>query len=211
MRELGIEGVSRRGKNKYRTTTPAKEAPAAPDLVGRRFTAVAPDRLWIADIKYVQTRESYLFLAAVIDVCTRRYVGHSMRDDLKTELVLDALDMAISKRRAAPGLVHHSDRGSQYTSLALGKTLQHAGALPSMGRRGDAYDNALAESFFATLETKLLERHTFHTRAHARIAIFHYLEGFYNTRRHHSALGNLSPRRIEKTMNNNQPRTAIAA
>ena len=210
MGELGIEGISRRAKKRYRTTTPAKEAPAAPDLVGRRFTAVAPDRLWVAEIKYVQTREGYLFLGAVIDACSRRCVGWSMRDDLKTELVLDALGMAISKRRAAPGLVHHSDRGSQYTSLAFGKTRQHAGALPSMGRRGDAYDNALAEGFFATLETELLDRHTFHTRDHARITIFHYIEGFDNTRRGHSALGNLSPDRIEKTMINNQPRTAVA-
>ena len=132
MGELGIEGISRRARNRYRTTTPAKEAPAAPDLVGRRFTAVAPDRLWVAEIKYVQTREGHLFLAAVIDACTRRCVGRSMRDDLKTELVLGALGMAISKRRAAPGLVHHSDRGSPYTSLAFGKTLQHAGALPGM-------------------------------------------------------------------------------
>ena len=106
---------------------------------------MAPDRLWVAEIKYVQTREGYLFLAAVIDAARGRCVGRSMRDDLKTELVLGALGMAISKRRAAPGLVHHSDRGSPYTSLAFGKTLQHAGALPGMGRRGDAYDNALAE------------------------------------------------------------------
>ena len=160
MRRLGIEGVSRRGKRRYKTTIPAKEAPSAPDLVRRSFQASGPNRLWVADITYVATWEGYLFLACVIDAWSRRIVGWSMRDDLKAELVVDALGMALTRRRPQPGLVHHSDRGSQYTSLAFGKTMQDAEILPSMGRRGDAFDNAVAESFFATLETELLDRRT---------------------------------------------------
>ena len=154
MRQLGIEGVSRRGKRRYKTTVPAREAPAAPDLVGRAFRAPGPNRLWVADITYVSTWEGFLFLACVIDTWSRRVVGWSMRDDLRSELVVDALGMALTQRKPEPGLVHHSDRGSQYTSLAFGKTMQDAGVMPSMGRRGDAFDNAVAESFFATLETE---------------------------------------------------------
>jgi putative transposase len=135
MRQLGLAGVSRRGKRRYRTTIPAKEAPAAPDLVRRSFQATGPNRLWVADITYVSTWEGYLFLACVIDAWSRRIVGWSMRDDLKAELVVDALGMALTRRRPQPGLVHHSDRGSQYTSLAFGKTMQDAEVLPSMGRR----------------------------------------------------------------------------
>lgn len=209
MKQLGIEGASRRGR-KRRTTIPAEEARAAPDLVGRQFQAQRPDRLWVADIKYLQTRQGYLFLACVLDAYSRKIVGWAMRDDLKTELALDAIGMALTRRRPQPGLVHHSDRGCQYTSLAFGKTLQQAGVLPSMGRRGDAYDNALCESFFATLETELLERHSFTSRDHARIAVFKYIEGFYNPRRRHSSLGNVSPETYEERMKSNQPRTAVA-
>jgi putative transposase len=154
MRELGIAGVSRRGKKRFGTTIPAKEASVAPDLVRRDFRPAGPDRLWVADIKYVATWQGYLFLACVLDAWSRKVVGWSMRDDLKAELVVDALGMAISRRQPKPRLVHHSDRGSQCTSLAFGRTMQEAGILPSMGRRGDAFDNALAESFFATLETE---------------------------------------------------------
>src|SRR5216683_5194858 len=172
MRELQIAGVSRRGKKRYRTTIPAKEAPSAPDLVRREFRPAGPDRLWVADIKYIQTWQGYLFLACVLDAWSRKVVGWSMRDDLRSELVVDALGMAVTRRKPRPGLVHHSDRGSQYTSLAFGKTMQQAGILPSMGRRGDAFDNAVAESFFATLETELLDRHTFRSRDQARLAVF---------------------------------------
>jgi putative transposase len=139
MRRLGIEGVSRRGKRPL-TTTRAEQAPAASDLVRRRFQAAGPDRLWVADITYVPTWEGFLFLASVLDCWSRRCVGWSMRNDLKAELVIDALGMAVTRRRPRPGVIHHSDRGSQYTSLALGKTLTDAGVLPSMGRRGDAFD-----------------------------------------------------------------------
>lgn len=210
MCELGIQGVSRRERRRYRTTIPAADAAAVPDLVKRQFRASGPDRLWVADIKYLQTREGYLFLACVLDVFSRRVVGWSMRDDLKTELVLDALGMALARRAPRAGLVHHSDRGSQYTSLAFGKTLRDAEILSSMGRRGDALDNALCESFFATLETELLDRVSFTSREQARIAVFRYIDGFYNPRRRHSALGNVSPERYEERMKRDRLGTAVA-
>lgn len=212
MRRLGIEGVSRRGKRPV-TTTPKQPAPAVDDLVRRQFRAPAPNRLWVADITYVPTREGFLFLAAVIDAFSRRCVGWSMRSDLKADLVLDALGMAITQRRPASGLIHHSDRGSQYTSLAFGKTLSDAGVLQSVGRRGDAFDNAVAESFFATLETELFARTTFTTRDHARLQVFDFIEGFYNPRRRHSALGFLSPVRYEESSleNNDNSDEAAAA
>jgi putative transposase len=197
MRRLGIEGVSRRGK-RPQTTMPAAQAPSAGDLVRRQFRAPEPNRLWVADITYVPTREGYLFLAAVVDAFSRRCVGWSMRADLKAELVLDALGMALTQRRPTPGLIHHSDRGSQYTSLAFGKTLSDAGVLQSVGRRGDAFDNAVAESFFATLETELFDRTTLTSRDQARLQVFDFIEGFYNPRRRHSALGYLSPERFEE-------------
>jgi putative transposase len=200
MRELQIAGVSRRGKKRFKTTIPAKEAPSAPDLVRREFRPAGPDRLWVADIKYVPTWQGYLFLACVIDAWSRKVVGWSMRDDLRSALVVDALGMAVDRRKPKPGLVHHSDRGSQYTSLAFGKTMQHAGILPTMGRRGDAFDNAVAESFFATLETELLDRQRLRTRDQARLVIFEWIEGFYNSRRRHSTLGQRSPDRFEKIM-----------
>lgn len=210
MRRLGIEGVSRRGK-RPRTTTPAKQAPAAEDLVRRQFRAPEANRLWVADITYVPTREGFLFLAAVIDAFSRRCVGWSMRADLKADLVLDALGMAITQRRPQPGLIHHSDRGSQYTSLAFGKTLSDAGVLQSVGRRGDAFDNAVAESFFATLETELFARTTFTSRDHARVQLFDFIEGFYNPRRRHSALGYLSPLRFEEQSIEQEKETGKAA
>jgi putative transposase len=209
MRELRIVGVSRRRKGP-RTTVRAREAPAAADLVRRDFRATRPDRLWVADITYVPTWEGYVFLACVIDAWSRKVVGWSMRDDLRTELALDALGMALTRRRPRPGLVPHSDRGSQYTSLAFGKTIEAAGLLPSMGRRGDAFDNALAESFFATLETELLDRHSFRSRDEARLAVFSYIEGFYNPRRRHSTLGYRSPDRFEEEMMKPDTQTAVA-
>jgi putative transposase len=209
MRELAIMGVSRRRKG-LRTTVRSAAAPAAADLVRRDFRSSGPDRLWVADITYVPTWQGYVFLACVIDAWSRKVVGWSMRDDLHAELARDALGMALTRRRPRPGLVHHSDRGSQYTSLAFGKTIEAAGVLPSMGRRGDAFDNALAESFFATLETELLDRHSFRSRDEARIAVFTYIEGFYNTRRRHSTLAYRSPDRFEEEMIRQEPQTAVA-
>jgi len=201
MRRLGIEGVSRRGKRPL-TTKRSAQPVAASDLVRRRFQAPGPDRLWVADITYVPTWEGFLFLASVLDAWSRRCVGWSMRSDLRAELVLDALGMAVTRRRPRPGLIHHSDRGSQYTSLGFGKTLTEAGILQSIGRRGDAFDNAVAESFFATLETELLDRRTFKSRDQARLEVFDFIEGFYNPKRRHSALGYLSPAEYEQTQDN---------
>ena len=171
---------------------------AAPDLVGRNFASEEPDRLWVADITYVRSTEGFVYLAFILDACSRRIVGWSMATHLRTELVVDALRMAVARRKPAPGLVHHSDRGVQYTSLSFGKRLEDEGLVPSMGRVGSAYDNALAESFVATLKTELLYRSSWPTRLVARTAIFEYIEGFYNTRRRHSALGYLSPAEFEE-------------
>jgi putative transposase len=198
MLELGLEGVSRRGKR--RTKRSEAELPAAPDLVRRRFTASAPNELWIADITYIPTWEGWLFLAVVVDACSRRVCGWSMRDDLKADLVVDALGMATTRRRPGPGLIHHSDRGGQYRSLAFGRTLRDSGILPSMGSRGDAYDNAACESFMASIKTELVKRQTFKTRDEARLAVFSYIEAFYNPERRHSALGYRSPIEYEKML-----------
>jgi putative transposase len=191
MRELGIAGVAAKRRPQGRPS--GMEAPAAPDLVRRDFTATAPDQLWVADITYVPTWEGWLFLAVVIDAFSRRCVGWSMRDDLQAELVVDALGMAVTRRRPEAGLVHHSDRGSQYASLAFGAKLRDSGIMASMGSRGDAYDNAAAESFFSTIKKELIYRQTYKSRNAARLAIFDYIERFYNPLRRHSTPGNISP------------------
>ncbi len=152
----------------------------------------------MADITYLPTWQGFLYLAVVVDVCSRRVVGWSMAGHLRTSLILDALDMAITQRRPADGLVHHSDRGTQYTSLAFGRRCREAGIAQSMGSAGDAYDNAMAESFFASLETELIDRTSWRTRADARLAVFDYIEAFYNPRRRHSSLGQLSPAEFER-------------
>jgi len=208
MRELGIVGVSKRRSARTRRS-PGPEIAAAPDLVRRRFHASAPNELWVADITYIETWEGFLSLAAVMDVFTKRIVGWSMRDDLKAEIVVAALGMAATLRRPGPGLVHHSDRGGQYRSLALGKTLRDAGIMQSMGSVGDAYDNAMAGSFMSTIKSELVRRHTFKTRDQARLAVFSYIEGFYNLHRRHSAIGYLSPIEYE-TMLEQEGRTAVA-
>ena len=196
MREANLMGAQRR---RYRgTTRQDRQAVPAPDLVQRDFTASAPDRLWVADITYVATGEGWLYLATVLDAWSRRIVGWAMGDTLRTELVVDALNMAVWNRRPAAGVVHHSDRGAQYTSLTFSRRCRDAGLTPSMGSIGDAYDNALAEAFFASLETELLMRHRFATRKAARLALFDYIEAFYNSHRRHSALGYLSPAQFER-------------
>jgi putative transposase len=197
MRRLELEGVSRRGKRR-RTTTPDPAAPPAPDLVKRQFVAERPDQLWLADITYLPTYEGWLFLAVAMDVCSRKIVGWAMREDLKADLVVDALGMAVARRRPRPGLVHHSDRGSQYTSLAFGRTLRDPGLLASMGRRGDAYDNAPVESVISTIKNELVNRSRFKTRDQARLAVFDYIETLYNPRRLHSSLGHRSPDDYER-------------
>jgi putative transposase len=192
MRAAGLVGCHRR--RGVRTTVRAATAEdRAVDLVKRVFGAEGIDQIWVADITFVPTWQGFVYLAVVIDVWSRRVVGWSMADHLRTELVLDALDMAIRNRRPAPGVIHHSDHGSQYTSVEFGRRCRQAGIRPSLGSIGDAYDNALCESFFASLECELIDRHTFRTRAEARMAVFDYIEGFYNPRRRHSALGYRSP------------------
>ena len=196
MREANLMGAQRR---RYRgTTRQDRQAVPAPDLVRRDFTASAPNQLWVADITYVATGEGWLYLATVLDAWSRRIVGWAMGDTLRTELVVDALNMAVWNRRPAVGVVHHSDRGAQYTSLTFSRRCRDAGLTPSMGSIGDAYDNALAEAFFASLETELLMRHRFATRKAARLALFDYIEAFYNSHRRHSALGYLSPAQFER-------------
>jgi putative transposase len=208
MRQAGLAGASRRRAG--RTTVQDRTATPAPDLVGRDFTADRPDRLWVADLTYVRTWTGWLYLAVVLDTFSRRVVGWSMAEHLRTELVLDALNMALWNRRPPVGLVHHSDRGCQYTSLTFGQRCEDAGIRPSMGSRGDAYDNALAEAFFATLETEVLMRQSFPTRGDARRVLFDYIEGFYNPRRRHSALGYLSPAEWERRWWSQQLRIAVA-
>ncbi len=199
MRAAGLEGVSRR-RFRVGTTSPGGEAPAAPDLVQRDFAATRLDQLWFADITYVPTWQGWLYLAAVVDACSRYCVGWSMRDDLRADLVYDALGMAVTRRRPEGELVHHSDRGSQYRSLVFGKLLAESGILPSMGSRGDAYDNAAMESFMASIKTELIDRRRFKTKDEARTAIFSYIEAFYNPRRRHKGLGQKSPAAYEKML-----------
>ena len=195
MRAAGIEGVSRRRKTK--TTVRGEDARPAPDLVDRDFTATGPDQLWVADITYIPTWAGFLHLAVVLDVWSRRIVGWAMATHLRTELVLDALNMALWQRRPE-AVIHHSDQGSQYTSLTFGRRCDHMGVRPSMGSVGDCYDNAMAEAFFATLECELIDRRTFRTQAEARMAVFRFIEGWYNPHRRHSALGYESPVNFEK-------------
>ena len=191
MRAAGLRGCVR-GK-KRRTTRRDPRAAPAPDLLGRDFVAVRPNKIWLADITYIPTREGFLYLAFILDTHSRKVVGWSMAPHMRTELVVDALEMAVWRRGPVAGLVHHSDRGVQYTAISFGKRLEEAGIVPSMGRTGTALDNAMAESFIATLKTELVHRRHFPDREVARSAIFEYLEGFYNRRRLHSALGYKSP------------------
>lgn len=194
MRRIGLQGVSGRA---YVTTTVRNEkVRPAPDLVDREFEANEPDQLWVADITYVPTWAGFFFLAVVIDVWSRKVVGWSMATHMKTELVVAALDMAVAQRQPI-GVVHHSDQGTQYTSVAFGKRCTEAGVQPSMGTVGDAYDNAMCESFFASLEKELIDRRTFRSHAEGRMAVFRYIEGWYNPRRRHSGIDYCSPNNYE--------------
>lgn len=196
MRKVGLQGCIR-GRRK-RTTRRDVRAVPAPDLVKRNFAAAAPNELWTADITYVHTREGFLYLAFILDVYSRKVVGWAMATHLKTELVVDALEMALWRRKPDTGLIHHTDRGSQYTALSFGKRLEEAGIVPSMGRAGSALDNAICESFAASLKCELLHRQRFLSREAAKTAIFDYIEGFYNRARLHSSLGYLSPADYEQ-------------
>lgn len=197
MRALEIRGVSRR--RRVRTTIRDGEARPAPDLVDRNFVATALDQLWVADITYIPTLSRMLHLAVVLDACSRRVVGWAMALHARATLVLEALDMALEQRR--PGtVIHHSDQGCQYTSVAFGRRCRAAGVRPSMGSVGDCYDNAMAESFFATLECELLDRTRFPNPKIAGEEIFEFIEAWYNPHRRHSALGYLSPVDFEQQL-----------
>ncbi len=195
MRHAGLSGLINRKRGK--TTIRVPGVRTAPDLVERDFAPTAADRLWCSDITYVRTWEGWLYLAAVMDCYSRRIVGWAMADHLRAELVVEALEMAVARRRPGPGLVHHSDAGSQYVALVFGQRCREAGIAVSIGSVGDAYDNAVAESFFASLKKELLYRQSWPTKAGARTAIFEWIEGFYNRVRLHSTLGQLSPEQFE--------------
>jgi putative transposase len=195
MREAGLKGVM--PKAFVRTTMSEAGAAARADLVNRRFRATAADQLWVADVTYVPTWAGFLYLAIVLDVFSRKVVGWAIEDHLRTELVLAALNTAIAQRRPK-SVIHHSDHGCRYTSYGFGKRCQQMNVVPSMGTVGDAYDNAMAESFFATLEREVLNRRRFKTHAEARMAIFEWIEGWYNPHRRHSGIGHLSPNNFER-------------
>lgn len=200
MRACGLVGVTRRKSTI--TTRRDRLARPAPDLVDRNFTAEGPDRLWVADITYIPTRAGFLYLAVVLDTWSRKIVGWSMQSHLRASLVVDALAMAVRQRRPATGVIHHSDQGCQYTSLEFGQRCRQANVRPSMGSVGDCFDNAMCESFFATLECELLDRSTFHNHADAKAAIFDFIEGWYNPHRRHSSIGYHSPMKYEQLMRN---------
>lgn len=191
MRLSALEGVHRRRRGKYgrRSVSTA----TAPDRVERNFTAAAPNQLWVADITYLRSWEGFVYLAVVVNAYSRKVVGWAMTDHLRTELILDAVGMAITTRKPAAGTVHDTDRGSQYTSYEFGKALRASGLLASMGRVGSAFDNAMAESFFATLKEEMIYRRSWPTRHELEMEVFSYIKGFYNPSRRHSKLNNLSP------------------
>jgi len=195
MREMKLQGACRR---KFITTTQRDaNARPAPDLVNRHFAAAAPNQLWVADATYIPTWAGFMYLAIVLDVYSRRIVGWALENHLRTELMLSALDQAYAQRHPHE-VIHHSDQGTQYTSIAFGNRCHELGVRPSMGSVGDCFDNAMAESFFATLECELLAKRPFKTHTEARLAIFEYLEGFYNPHRLHSSLGYISPVNFER-------------
>jgi putative transposase len=197
MRKQGLEGTYRR---RFRKTTVADEsARPAPDLIERDFTATGPNQKWVADFTYIRTWQGWLYLAVVVDVYSRMVVGWSMRDDMHAELVVDAARMAVWRRHLTGRVIHHSDQGAQYVSGAFGQAVADAKLIDvSMGSVGDAYDNAMVESFVATLKTELIDRRSWPTRQEARLAIYEYIEAWYNPRRRHSAPGYRSPADYEK-------------
>ena len=195
MRTDRLSGVVKRRRGK--TTIRVPGVRVAGDLVKRDFRPPGPNQLWVSDITYLRSWEGWVYLAAVQDAFSRRIVGWSMAEHMRAELVVDALQMALARRQPDPGLVHHSDQGSQYVSLAFGQKARDAGIAVSMGSRGDCFDNAVAESFFATLKKELVRRRSWPTRRELQSAVFDYIEAFYNRERRHSTLGYLSPREFE--------------
>jgi len=197
MRAVALRGCSRR-RQRVCTTMTDPTAAAAPNLIARTFAASRPNELWVGDITYIPTGEGWLYLATLLDVYSRRIVGWAMAEHLRTELALDALTMALQGRRPLPGhLVHHTDRGCQYTARAYQAVLAAHGVRCSMSRTGDCYDNVIAESFFGTLKAELVHGQHWPTRRAARLALFEWIEVFYNRQRRHSALGYVSPAHFE--------------
>ena len=189
-----------RTKRKFKVTTDSRhDHPIAPNLLDRQFTVEAPNTVWLADLSYIWTREGWLYLAVVLDLFSRQVVGWAMDEQMPQELTLAALDMALKRRRPLPGLMHHSDRGSQYAAGAYQKRLVEHGIVCSMSRKGNCWDNAPMESFFHTLKTELVHHRDYLTRDEARRDIFEYIEVFYNRQRSHSTLGYLSPAQFEVT------------
>jgi transposase InsO family protein len=200
MKEQGVRSIVRR-RFRVRTTDSAHGHPTAPNLLDRSFERELPNQAWCADITYIPTEEGWLYLSAVIDLCSRKIVGWSMADHLRAELCEDALGMALTRRRPEAGLLHHSDRGVQYACSDYQQMLEDKGLECSMSRRGDCWDNAVMESFFKTLKTELVYHRKFATRAAASGAIFEYIEVFYNRKRRHSSLGYVSPEEYEANLN----------
>jgi putative transposase len=196
MRAAGLSGLV--PKRRGRTTIRVPGVCVGDDLVQRQFRPAAPNVLWVADITYLRTWEGWLYLCAVQDAFSRRIVGWSMADHMRSDLVVDALEMAIARRQPEAGLIHHSDQGSQFVSLAFGQAAAKAGIARSIGSRGDCWDNAVAESFFATLKKELVHRRSWPTREELHQEVFDYVEIFYNASRRHSTLGMLSPARYEE-------------
>jgi putative transposase len=198
MRQAHLQGVSRRRSWCVTTERHQRERPA-PDLVERNFTATGINQLWVADMTYIPTWEGFLYLAEVTDVYSRKVVGWAFGVQITADLVISALNMAVQTRRPE-SVIHHSDQGSQYTSIAFGKRCKEMGVRPSMGSVGDAYDNAMAESFFASLECELIARRTWKTKAEARMAVSTWIESWYTPRHRHSDIGQKSPNNFEKEL-----------
>jgi transposase InsO family protein len=200
MKEQQIRAVTRR-RFRVKTTDSSHAHPVAPNVLGRQFDQDVPDRAWAADITYIPTAEGWLYLAAVIDLCSRKVVGWAMADHLRAELCTDALEMALAGRRPGEGLIHHSDRGVQYACNDYRELLEEHGIQCSMSGKGDCYDNAVVESFFKTLKTELVYQHEYRTREQAKRSVFEYVEVFYNRKRRHSSLGYVSPCEYEAQLN----------
>lgn len=197
-RIMSSESLFGRKKRKFKTTTDSNHAYAIPpNLLEQNFHAKQPDQVWVGDITYISTREGWLYLAVLIDLCTRKVVGWSMSEHIDAALALDALDMAIGSRQPKAGLIHHTDRGVQYACGDYQRALKYRDLLPSMSRKGNCWDNAVAESFFGALKEELVYRLVFLTRDEARQAIFEYIEIFYNRQRLHSSIGYMPPAEYE--------------
>jgi transposase InsO family protein len=197
MRRHGLQ--ARRPRRFCRTTDSRHAFPPASNLLARQFTATAPNQVWLADMTYIRTGEGWLYLAAILDLFSRKIVGWAMADSMPQELTLAALRMAVARQRPGPGLLHHSDRGVQYAATAYRKALAGIDARCSMSRKGDCFDNAPMESFFKSLKAELVDQAEYATRAEARCDVFTFLEAFYNRQRLHSAIGYITPDQMERT------------